>query len=258
MDETRIDRIRSATFPFVRKGYDPEQVHAYLSRIADWLEQGGGDEARAEVIKREIDRIGQKTASILATAEDTAQALRADAEREVASMVDAAKEETSKARAEADAYAEKVRADADRYAEQQHSEANAYAERTRAAADEYAAKTRESADADAERRQALATQRGEEIVQAAEEKVRRIIDDGKRRRREIEAVISDLVAQRDALIADANKLATRLQEVTAAHTPAEGKDPFASPRELDPLERGEGVESPEEVSEAADEEAVRS
>lgn len=243
MEENRIDRIRSATFPLVRKGYDPAQVETFLGRLADWLEAGGGDEARAEVIKREIDRIGQRTASILAGAEDTAQALRADAEREVASMIDAASAEASKARADADAYAAKVRTDADRYAERQHAEANEHSETTKRAADDYAARTRESADADAERRQAVATERAEEIAEAAEKKARRIVNDGSKRRREAETVIADLVKRRNALIDEANRLAAELQAVAASHAPTDGDDPLAPPRELDPVERGETVEA---------------
>lgn len=247
MSDNRIDRIRSTTFPFVRKGYDPSQVDSFLGKLADWLEQGGGDEARAEVIKREIDRIGERTASILSGAEDTAQALRADAEREVASMIDAAAAESSKARADADAYAAKARTDADRYAAAQRTEADEYAAATRDAADAYATKTRESAEADAQRRSDVATQRAEEIVDAAERKARRVINDGNKRRREIETVIADLVEQRNKIIADANQLAAELQAAAATHTPKDGEDPFARPRELDPAERGEVVaEEPEE------------
>ncbi len=253
MEDNRIDRIRSTTFPLVRKGYDPVQVEAFLGKLADWLEQGGGDEARAQVIRREIDRIGERTASILAGAEDTAQGLRADAEREVAAMIDAAASESSKARADADAYAAKIRTDADRYAEAQHAETNKYAEATRHEADAYAAKTRKAADAEAKRSQEVATQRAEEIVEAAERKARRVVNDGNKRRREIETVIGDLVKQRNAIIADANKLATELKAAAAAHTPKDGEDPFARPRELDPAERGEAVEDEpaEEAPEAA-------
>src|SRR5688572_7558826 len=200
MEDNRIDRIRSTTFPLVRKGYDPVQVEAFLGKLADWLEQGGGDEARAQVIRREIDRIGERTASILAGAEDTAQGLRADAEREVASMIDAAAAESSKARADADSYAAKVRTDADRYAERQHAEANEYSETTTRSADAYATKTRDAVESEAERSQAVATQRAEETLEAAERKAKRIVTDGNKRRREIETVIADLVKQRNAII----------------------------------------------------------
>lgn len=262
MDESSIDRLRSATFPLVRKGYDPARVEAFLTRLADWLEQGGGDEARAEVIKREIDRIGERTAAILASAEDTAQTLRADAEREVSAMLDSATAAASKARIDADDYAAKVRADADRYAEEQHAEANEYAEATRQAADGYATKTRDAADADAERQQLVATQRAEEIIEAAEKKARRIVNDGSKRRREIEVVIADLVKHRNQTIENANKLGAELQAAAATHTP-QGEDPFARPKQLDPLERGEEVSEDLEEAEATvdastDGEAVRS
>jgi DivIVA domain-containing protein len=238
--ESGIERIRAAEFPLVRKGYDPGQVDAFLAKVADWLETGGTDQARAEVVRREIERVGERTASILASAEDTAQQLRGDAEREVAAMLDRAQSESTRVGSEADTYATTAR-----------SEADEYATRVRADADAYARKTHETVDADAERKQVVADQRATEVIEAAEEKARRIVNDGSKRRSEIEVVIADLVKHRDRVIATANGLGAELQSVAAGHTPKTGADPFERPRELDPLERGESVES------EAESEAVR-
>ena len=250
--EGGIERIRRARFPLVRKGYDPGQVEAFLAEVADWLETGGTDEARAEVVRREIERVGTRTASILASAEDTAQELRGDAEREVASMIDRAEGESKRITSEADTYAATVRGEAEEYATRLRADADSYATKAHADADAYASKTHETANADAERKQVLADQRAAEVLEAAEEKSRRIVNDGSKRRREIEVVIADLVKRRNDVIAAAQSLGTELQSVAAGHTPEDGADPFERPRELDPAERGEPPES-----EAATE-AVRS
>jgi len=245
--ESSIERIRAAKFPLIRKGYDPGQVDAFLVEVTEWLETGGTDEARAEVVRRDIERVGERTASILATAEDTAQQLRGDAEREVAAMLDRAESESRRVRTEADTYAAAARGEADEYAAKLRADADSYAAKTRADADAYARETRETADADAEREQAVADRRATEVIEVAEEKARRIVNDGSKRRREIEAVIGDLVKHRDRVIATANGLGAELQSVAAGHTPKAGADPFDRPRELDPLERGEAVESESEV-----------
>ena len=54
VDQTSLDRIRNATFPSSRRGYDKQEVEKFLARLADWLETGGGDESRSETVKREL------------------------------------------------------------------------------------------------------------------------------------------------------------------------------------------------------------
>ena len=241
--ESGIERIRAAKFPLVRKGYDPDQVDAVLAEVVDWLETGGADQARAEIVKREIERVGERTASILASAEDTAQQLRGDAEREIAAMLDRAESESKRVRTEADTYAATTRGEADEYATTVRSDADGYATKVRAEADAYARETRETVNDDAERKRVVADRRATELIEAAEAKARRIVNDGSTRRREIEAVIADLVSRRDQVIATANDLGAELQSVATGHRPKAGADPFERPRELDPLERGESVEA---------------
>jgi DivIVA domain-containing protein len=80
VDQTSLDRIRNATFPSSRRGYDKREVERFLARLADWLETGGGDEPRSDSVKRELERVGQRTGAILAQAEESAQQIRADAD----------------------------------------------------------------------------------------------------------------------------------------------------------------------------------
>jgi DivIVA domain-containing protein len=102
MQPDSIERIRSATFPIARKGYEKREVERFLGRLADWLEAGGGDQARSDLVKREIERVGEKTASILATAEDSAAEIRAEAEQEATATLNRAREEAAEARGSAE------------------------------------------------------------------------------------------------------------------------------------------------------------
>jgi DivIVA domain-containing protein len=45
VDQTSLDRIRNATFPAARRGYDKHEVEKFLARVADLLVNGCGDES---------------------------------------------------------------------------------------------------------------------------------------------------------------------------------------------------------------------
>jgi DivIVA domain-containing protein len=173
MQPDSIERIRSATFPIARKGYEKREVERFLGKLADWLEAGGGDRARSDLVKRELERVGEKTASILATAEDLAAEIRDEVARE--------------------------------------------AEDARSRADENARQT----------------------IAEAHNKAKRIVDEGVRRREDLETLISDLVRRRDAVLSDIEQLVTQLKATGTTHTPPPGSDPFATPSELDPVERAD-------------------
>jgi cell division initiation protein len=117
VDQTSLDRIRNATFPSARRGYDKHEVEKFLTRLADWLETGGGgDESRSDAVKKELQRVGERTGAILSQAEDSAQQIRAEAEEEARGTVNSANNEANETRAAADNYATEARASADREA----------------------------------------------------------------------------------------------------------------------------------------------
>jgi DivIVA domain-containing protein len=93
MDRLSVDRIRRATFPVARRGYSKRAVHRFLDRIAEWLETGTGDPARADLLRRDLARVGRRTAAILLEADAEARRLRTEAEREAAQIVRRAREE---------------------------------------------------------------------------------------------------------------------------------------------------------------------
>ncbi|HET8975691.1 MAG TPA: DivIVA domain-containing protein, partial [Solirubrobacterales bacterium] len=216
VDQTSLDRIRNATFPSSRRGYDKHEVEKFLARLADWLETGGGDESRSDTVKRELERVGERTGAILSQAQDSAQQIRAEAEEEARSTLN-----------EANATAQKLRSEADAYAGKTRGEADAYAAETRSAIDSEAAEHRDRLDGEVE-----------EALVEAESKARRIVEEGLRRREDIESVITDLVHRRDEVIADVDDLSAKLDAAASEHRPR-GPDPYERPLELDPEVRGE-------------------
>src|SRR5262245_38749131 len=180
VDQTSLDRIRNATFPTARRGYDKHEVEKFLARLADWLETGAGDEARSDTVKRELERVGERTGAILAQAEESAQQIRGEAESLAREAIDEGTAEAEKTRTEADAYSKETRSEADAYSKQTRSEADADASEARA-------------EAEAEARDTIAE---------AQAQARRIVEEGTQRREDIEAVIADLVRRRDDVIDD--------------------------------------------------------
>jgi DivIVA domain-containing protein len=239
VDQTSLDRIRNATFPTARRGYDKNEVEKFLARLADWLATGAGDESRSDTVKRELERVGQRTGAILAQAEDSAQQIRAEAEEEARQTITSANAEAEQARTEADAYAGE----------------------TRGSADSYAAETRRAADQEAGAIQQRAEDEARQKIEAATAQARRIVDEGAQRREDIEAVIADLVRRRDEVLTDTEELSSKLTNAVSDHRPQDGQDAFSKPEQLDPLERGdvetELVEDEPAASDPAEEDLER-
>ena len=129
VDQTSLDRIRNATFPSARRGYDKHEVEKFLGRLADWLETGGGDESRSDVVKKELERVGQRTGAILAQAEESAQGIRAEAEEEARGTINSANLQATEARSEAENYANETRNSAERQSREAIEAAQAEARR---------------------------------------------------------------------------------------------------------------------------------
>jgi DivIVA domain-containing protein len=213
VDQTSLDRIRNATFPSAKRGYDKHEVEKFLARLADWLETGAGDETRSDTVKRELERVGERTGAILAQAEESAQQIRAEAEEEARGTINTASMQAEETRTEVDNYARETRTSADSYAQQTREEAEAVLS---------------SAKAEAERE-------AREAMEGAEAQVRRIVEEGTQRREDIEAVIADLVRRRNDVLADAEELSAKLTGTVSEHRPDPGADQFDKPEEFDPL-----------------------
>lgn len=215
VDQTSLDRIRNATFPSAKRGYDRHEVEKFLARLADWLETGAGDESRSDTVKRELERVGQRTGAILAQAEESAQQIRAEAEEEARGTVNTASMQ-----------AEETRTEADRYSSETRTSADSYAQEARQAAEQDASSTRSKAEQDAR-----------ETIATAQAQARRIVEEGTQRREDIEAVIADLVRRRDDVLADTEELSAKLSGAVSEHRPEPGADQFQKPEDYDPLAR---------------------
>lgn len=180
MDRDSIDRIRSATFPVARRGYEKREVDRFLNSLADWLETGGADQTRAELVRRDLERIGEQTGKVLTDAHDAGEQIRAEAEREAGAIIE---------------------------------QAETQAEQMRAAAGQ----ARDRAEDEAQ-----------ETLERANSEAKRIVDQAIQRRGDIEAVISDLEARRDAVVADLQQLSGEIAGAATQHQPA-GSEGAAGP-----------------------------
>lgn len=237
MDKDSIERIRTATFAVARRGYDKRQVDRFLEQLADWLETGGGDEARGEIVRTELERVSEQTGGILLAAHDAAEALRQTAADELEKEREEAKRYSSGMRAEADAYSERVHIEADDYASETRGEADAYAARVRNEVKAEAATIREDADAYAESKRTEADEEAAAVIRAAESRARQMVDDATRRRGEIQKVIDDLSERRKAAIADMQRLSSELVGTASQHELADPPpEPSGRTEELSALE----------------------
>jgi DivIVA domain-containing protein len=195
VDRESIERIRTATFPIARRGYEKREVDKFLLSLADWLETGGADQSRSEVVRRELERVGEEVGKILTEAHDVAERLRVQAEREVEGLTEGAQAQADRTRAEAD----KILAEAQGVAETS-------AQKLRTDADAYATQTRTEADRDAE--QTLGKARAE---------AKRIVEESNARKQDIESVIADLEARRDEVLEGLERMSTELAGTATQH-----------------------------------------
>ena len=86
------------------------------------------------------------------------------------------------------------------------SQAEAASREVRRAADEHAAKVREKADEEARR-----------TGEAASTKAKRVVEEGERRRAQIEAVIGELEARRDGALEELQRLQGELASTVEKH-----------------------------------------
>lgn len=236
MDGNSIERIRNASFSHAVRGYDRHEVDEYLAELAGWLERGGDDAAGSELVRSELERVGEQTAAILTEAHDVAETIRDDAAAEVRQQL-----------VDANATAERVRGSSDDYSEQTREDADAYARTTRTDADDYAEQLRGEVDAEAAEARASSQREAE-----------RIVEEANRRRRSIESVISDLEQRRDAVLGELDRLASGIagaatQGRGSDATPAAGGDDIPTEEvEPEPVDEAEAETTEQAASRRSD------
>lgn len=194
------DAVAQHAFTKVRKGYDTDEVRAFLvglaseirdlQRVHDDLSRRLVEVERRAADPRELDEeqvtqlLGEETARVLVDARKAATEIRTKADDDATSARNAANEEASQTRAAAEQYAEsvrtladegeaKIRADADAYATSLRETADRETAEQRTAADTYATETRDAADREvAEQRTAAQTE-----VDELTERARTVLDE---------------------------------------------------------------------------------
>ena len=92
MTQQQIERIRNPQFPVSRRGYDQREVDNFMLALAEWLENGGLEEAGSYAVTRRLERAGETTARVLATAQTEADQIVKDAEAEARRTIGDAQE----------------------------------------------------------------------------------------------------------------------------------------------------------------------
>jgi DivIVA domain-containing protein len=185
------ERVRAASFRVARRGYDRDEVDAFLAWLADQLRSaevgGAGADLDPDAVRRELERVGESTGAILRAAEQTARELRGAAKRDADHQLSSAREE---------------------------------AESVRTQAEEFASTTREEAAEAARTVRLESDQRATEAVREAEERAESIIGDAMERRRVLTARVDELAERRDAILAEVTRLADDLRAIGEAEVAA--------------------------------------
>jgi DivIVA domain-containing protein len=167
----------------------------------DRIRVPGFAEARRGYDKREVDTFLGRLADWLET--DAADEIGPVA---VKRRLEAVGRSTAQILLTTQREAEELRQSADEECAKMLADAEATARRTREAAKDYARETHAKADADAR-----------STTEAATIEARETVDEGERRRAQIEAVIASLEIRRDDVLADLDRVCEELAAVIADH-----------------------------------------
>jgi DivIVA domain-containing protein len=96
LEQQQIERIRNPRFPLARRGYDQREVDHFMVDLAEWLENGGLEEAGSYAVTKRLERAGETTARVLAAAQTEADQILKDAEEDARRAIGDAHEASRK------------------------------------------------------------------------------------------------------------------------------------------------------------------
>jgi cell division initiation protein len=115
------ERLREAEFPLAVRGYDRRAVDEFVAELTELVDELEGRQLREKVVHRALDEVGEQTAGILQSANETADELAARSRAQAEGRLQRAEREAEILKAEADKYAEQVAVDTRKlWAERQH------------------------------------------------------------------------------------------------------------------------------------------
>jgi DivIVA domain-containing protein len=221
------DSIRGKEFAQVKRGYDPDQVHAFLNQVASSIEQLDGElrQARTELSTMSkrgpqsdedpYERLAARVAEVIRTADRIAEQTRKEAQEEAARLLSEIKDKSERQLAEARDKAERQLAEAREKAEKQLTEAKSESEKVRRDAKAEAQRLRVAADA--------------AIVRA---------------RTEAEALLANLMQRRDSLLSELHSYRERLIGLVGQLEPVVKSAPSMSETALPQIQTSTGSVPP--------------
>ncbi len=251
LDATGIARRH---FPTVRKGYEPDEVRAYLHELSDLVgrlqrgeaherERAERAETRAQLAEqldqhRLVELLGEETARVLEAAREAGSDIRAkgeesaarmirEAQSEARALIEAAEHDSAARRSQILAEADALRREAEAEVERRRAEGQdivdimrreAEAERELMLAD--GERARAEAEATAEQIRASAREQGRRLVGEAQTVRERMLGDLARRRRIAREQLERLNGARERLLAAYEVVKRTVDEATIELTVA--------------------------------------
>ncbi|HEY8545655.1 MAG TPA: DivIVA domain-containing protein, partial [Acidimicrobiales bacterium] len=220
-----VNSIVRRQFATVRRGYDQDEVRAYLRELADVIDglrrREAEQRARAEAAEartpswedidehRLVEMLGEETARILDAGRVASADIRRKAEEAAERLIAEANEEAHRIRAENEAALLRRRAEVNVELEALRAEAAAELDRRRAEGAELVNEIRRTAQAEAD-----------ELVDEAQVVRRRLLGDLARRRRQAREQLERLNAARERLLAAYDVVRRTVDEATSELTVA--------------------------------------
>ncbi len=234
--------VAAATFPMIRRGFDPTQVQWYLQTVAEDLAEHEERSQRLEQqvadLRRELSQVtridevtvanflGEESARLLSMARDTSQNLVRRSEEKATNTVAAAKaiaadlrseveREVARERREAEEEVTRLRRDTQIETGRQRQEAETDTRRLRRETEMLTTKLRQETDAACAAAQKHAQERSDKIVADAEAQRTAVIGDLTRRRELAGRQLREIMAGRDALLASLRQIETTSHSLTS-------------------------------------------
>ena len=142
---------------------------------------------------------------------------------------------------------------AEETAVEMRQKAEAEAARMRAEATKDSERMRAEADDAARRTQLEATERAEATIADAERRAEELVEDANARRRDLQALIGDLLDRRDEIVAEGNRLVDDLADLFASAAAEDEEPEVAESEEGDELDELEAEDEDEDLGDAEDE-----
>jgi DivIVA domain-containing protein len=221
ISSSRVNAVDVARHSFgtVRRGFDPQEVRAYLEMVARELQNWEQREQElrhevSEAVERARHPVLDEATLTSALGEQSAQVLR-HAHEEAARIVAEAESEAARLVHEAQQRANEVQVGAESQAAERIAEIELAAGAVRQRADDDAAGLLEAARADGDALIARARDHGRSMIDQAQEARRRVLADMAQRRRALTLQIEQFRAARDALATAVLSVSDQVDEIVA-------------------------------------------